>query len=777
MAVVYEAWDRQQQRSVAIKLIKPELVSRALADRFERELAIAKKLVHPHVVPVYDSGIEGETLFFVMPLITEGTLKARIARYGPLPISEVRRIGEQLASALQYAHQHDCIHRDVKPENILISAGAVMLADFGIAKDAEAGSGSTTTGGFIGSPTYASPEQLLALGPVGPASDQYSLACVLFEALTGRAPFAAQGVADVVVQHTTEVAPDVAQFRRDVPPAMAAAIARALSKRPEDRFPSMLDFGEAFAASASVATTMLAGGQRRSAGRVVAALGSVAAVAAALYFGGVFGKRQQSDRTPGVAVLLCHNNSGPQLEHISRGATEQIIAQLSTLSELRVINMATMIRYEGTTKSLQQIGRELDVEMIVSCSAQLQADGARVNAELIDAESGTTIWSRSYETPTQDVLRLQNEAALSIAESMSSTLSAAGRRRLEALATQNDSAYALYMRGRANWNTSTREGLIRSLEYFQLAVEQDSMFAGAWVGVADAHLSFVGRWMAEGRPHYAAAERAIQKAFAAQPALGEALAARSRLRHRAYWDFKAAREDVIAAKRASPGAWQPYLDHAKLLSVQGRHDDAIAIARESLGRDPLNAINVLGLGEILYHARRFDEALVQTDRAIELEPTFAFNHLWRAMILIGMSRPEDAVLSARAASRLAGGHPGMLAILARAEAESGRPEEARRILQQMEAAPAQVYVAPTLVAVVHMGLGETDRAVAALTRAVEERDWFISELAVHPLADKVRDDPRVRALLERMGLGRVPRPGIVSASRGLVRDDSSRNAP
>jgi len=775
MAVVNESWDRQQERLVAVKRIRPELMSRSTAARFEQELAIAKRLVHPHIVPVYDAGVDGETLFFVMPLLTEGTLKARVTRYGPLPISEVRRIGEQLASALQYAHQHGCVHRDVKPENVLMAAGSAMLADFGIAKDGEVASTVTATSGFLGSRPYASPEQHRANGPIGAASDQYSLACVLFETLTGRRLFETDDAVELVVQHTTKAPPAVAEYRRDVPAAMADALARALQKQPEERFASLSDFGEAFAATAP-ASLPVAGASWRNR-RTLLTVGATIAAAVALYVSGAFNAPQTTDRMPGVAVLLCRNNSGPQLEHISNGATEQIITQLSTLPELRVINMATMIKYKDTAKSLQQIARELGVGMIVSCSAQVQADGARVNAELIDAESGNTLWSKTYETESQDVLRLQNEAALSIAESMSFTLSDDGRRRIRTRPTLNDSAYALFMRGRAAWNASTIEGLENSLKFFTLAVQEDSTFGVAWAGVADAHLSFVGRWMARGAPQYVAAERAIEKAFATNPALGEALAARSRLRHRAYWDFKSAREDVIAAKRASPSSWQPYLDHAKLLSIQGRHDAAIDIARQAMGLDPLNAINVLGLAEIYYHARRFDEALVQTDRAIELEPNFAFNHLWRAMILIGMSRPEEAVVSAREATRLAGSHPGMLAILARAEAESGRPEEARRVLREMEAAPSNLYVPPTLVAVVHMGLGETDKAVAALTRAVDERDWFISELAVHPLADKVRDDPRVQALLERMGLTRVPRPGIVSASRGLVRDDSSRNAP
>jgi tetratricopeptide (TPR) repeat protein len=167
---------------------------------------------------------------------------------------------------------------------------------------------------------------------------------------------------------------------------------------------------------------------------------------------------------------------------------------------------------------------------------------------------------------------------------------------------------------------------------------------------------------------------------------------------------------------------------------------------------------MLGFAEILYLARRYDEALAAAERAIELEPSFAFNHLWKAMILLGQAQPESAVVAAREATRLAQRHPGTLAVLARAEAEAGRPDVARGLLLEMERAAAFAYVPPTLVAIVHLGLGDREQAMAAFSRAIDERDWFIAELAVHPLADAARDDPRMPVLLQRLGLEDVPRP-------------------
>lgn len=759
MAVVLEAWDTRQEREVAVKVMRPELVSASLAERFQREIAVAAKLVHPHIVPIYDAGVEGHTLYFVMPLLQGGTLRERLVRDGAMPFAAVRRLADEIGSALHFAHEQGLVHRDVKPENLMLTPGGAMLGDFGIARSGSLPPpGMSTTGGFIGTPTYASPEQLAATAPAGPASDQYSLACVLFEALTGQAPFVADNAADLVVAHCTAAVPSAAALRPEVPAAMDAALHRAMAKSPDDRFDSCASFVDAFTDVDTAATVPRRAGTT-SAQRFAIAAGTLVVIAVAVYVGGGFGRLGKTDRPLSVAVLPCANYSGdPQQEYFSDGVTEQVIAQLSTLPNLHVINMLSVLRYKGSTKAAREIGRDLDADLLVQCSANRQSEGVRIMAQLVDARTENVLLMRTYTAGGQEVLQPQLDAALDIAEAMSITLSAQGRRRLGAVGTQSDSAWHLYMRGRHAWNDGTLDGLQRSLMLLGQATTEDSSFALAWAGIADAHLSLVGRWMARSAPQYDAARKAIDRALAARADLGEALAARGRLQHRANWNFTRARDDLRAARRASPSAWQPWLDHAKLESVQGRHEPAILLARTAVSLDPLNAINVLGLAEILYFARRYDEALAQVDRAIELEPSFAFNHLWRAMILLGMSRPQEAAVSAREATRLAGRHPGTLAILARAEAESGRRASARTILAEMDAASVDAYVPPTLEAVVHMGLGETNDAIAALTRAVEDRDWFITELAVHPLADPVRDNPRVRVLLQRMGLDRVPAP-------------------
>lgn len=773
MGVVYAAEDMRYGRSVAIKVVRPEVLSAAIVERFQREIAMAAKLTHPHIVALFDSGVEDGTLYYVMPFIDGETLRARLAREGMLPLAEVRRLAEHLGSALQYAHDQGVVHRDVKPENIMLTSGGAMLADFGIARERQGGTGLTSIGEFIGSPTYASPEQQRGDAAVGPASDQYALACLLFEATAGRPPFVAANRADFVVAHVTAVPPTLREFRPEAPVEMESAILRAMAKDPLERFPDVATLATAFGESAApdapspsvpvvlpptppvVPPPAPPAPPARVSPRAAGATAALVAVSGlALWWSGLM-KPAPLERT--VAVLRCENHSGnPAQDHISLGVAEQIIGQLSGLRELNVINIQSVRRYGGTTKPAREIGRELRATHLVNCSTNRQPDELVIQASLTDAETERQMWSETYRYAGASDFTPQLDAAEKIAAEVIARTSGGADRRTVPRQTLSDSAGSLFQRGRAAWLEGSDKQLAQSVMYFSMAAAQDPTFAQAHVGLADAYLSLVGRWMQYPDTNYRKAKESVDRALAVQPNLSEALAARGRWNHRSEWNWTQARADLRRAVRENPSAWQPWLDQAKLESDHGNHAKAVELAARGLLVDPNNALNVIGMAEILYFARRYDEALRQADLAIELEPSFTFNHLWRAMILLGMRRAEDAARSAWIADSLAGGHPGTLAIYARAEAEAGRFPSALRVLDSMRVSTK--YVPGTLVAVVYMGLGEFDKAFEEFERAVTERDWFIAELAVHPLADLVRDDPRLRPLLERMGLDRVPSP-------------------
>src|SRR5438552_18739572 len=255
MATVYLAQDRKHHRQVAIKVLKPELAAALGPERFLREIDTAARLTHPHILPLHDSGEAAGLLYYVMPYVEGETLRDRLEREGQLPLEEAVRITREVASALSYAHSHDVVHRDIKPENILLSGGEAVVADFGIARaiTQAAGSKLTETGLPVGTPAYMSPEQASGGGPIDGRSDVYSLACVLYEMLVGEPPYTGPSAQVVIAKRFTDPVPSVRRLRETIPPAIDAAVSKALAKAPVDRFVTAAQFAEALTSSGAPA--------------------------------------------------------------------------------------------------------------------------------------------------------------------------------------------------------------------------------------------------------------------------------------------------------------------------------------------------------------------------------------------------------------------------------------------------------------------------------------------------------------------------------------------
>src|SRR5437899_3067815 len=254
MATVYLARDLKHGRLVAIKVLRPEIAAALGPERFLREIEVAARLTHPHILALHDSGQAGGSLYYVVPYLEGESLRDRLEREGPLPLEEGLRITREVASALSYAHGHDVVHRDIKPENILLSGGEAVVADFGIARaiTAAAGRNLTETGIALGTPGYMSPEQASGGGPIDGRSDVYSLACVLYEMLAGEPPYTGASAQVVIAKRFTDPVPSVRRLREGVPPAIDAAVSRALAKAAADRFATAALFAVALAAPPAV---------------------------------------------------------------------------------------------------------------------------------------------------------------------------------------------------------------------------------------------------------------------------------------------------------------------------------------------------------------------------------------------------------------------------------------------------------------------------------------------------------------------------------------------
>ena len=454
MAVVFLAQDLKHHRPVAIKLLKPELSAAIGSDRFAREIEIAATLQHPHILPLFDSGNAAGLLYYVMPFVEGESLRQRLAREPQLPLDAALQITREVGSALAYAHDHGVVHRDIKPENIMVSDGQAVVADFGVARALAATAEPLTSSGMVvGTPHYMSPEQSSG-ATVDGRSDQYSLACTLYEMLIGEPPFGGPTFQAVMARHSVEPVPSLRVVRQTVPQSLEEAIVRAMAKVPADRFASMQRFLDALQAPASAAaqtadTTQVRGRTGTRGRGVLSALGAgVLAIAAVWWLvagrGGV-----PSDAVTAVAVLPFQDPAGDTAaSYLADGMTEGLIADLSQIRSLKIISRQSGAVAQGAALSLAALASDLGVEAVVKGSIRRVSDTVRVNVRLLRAPDSTLLFARDYQTDLGGLPELQRDIAMSIGGTIGAKLDGNERSRLSAHREVDRRAYDAYLRGR-----------------------------------------------------------------------------------------------------------------------------------------------------------------------------------------------------------------------------------------------------------------------------------------------------------------------------------------
>jgi eukaryotic-like serine/threonine-protein kinase len=430
MATVYLARDVRLDRQVAIKVLHPDLAAAVGLERFKREIDIVSTLSHPHILSLYDSGEAAGKIYYVMPFMSGESLADRLKRERQLPIEEAVRLAMQVASALHYAHKHNVLHRDIKPDNILIEDGVAVVADFGIARAASAAGDApalTQTGMALGTPTYMSPEQALADKNVDGRSDQYALACVLYEMLAGQPPFTGGSLQVLLMRHTMEAVPSLRIQRQTVSEDLESVIFRALSKSPADRFATMAEFAEAlqspagFTQSWRVATgaTPAVGAARGSSRGLIAAVavGAIALAGAAGYFMTKPGGAAANDipATP-VAILYFEDLTADSgLVHIADGLTESLIERLSRIDELKLVSQSGVVAYRGSTMPRDSIAKLLKANTLVTGSIDRDGGRLRLNVRLFDW-SGVELDKQSFVQADGNLVALTDTLTVRVAD-------------------------------------------------------------------------------------------------------------------------------------------------------------------------------------------------------------------------------------------------------------------------------------------------------------------------------------------------------------------------
>ena len=480
MATVYLARDRKHGRAVAIKVLLPDLAASVGSERFAREIELAARLRHPHIVPLFDSGEADGFLYYVMPQLVGESLRARLEREKQLPVDDALQIAREVADALSYAHAQGIVHRDIKPENILLEGGHAVVADFGIAK-AFAGDAATLTetGLTVGTPAYMSPEQAAGAGDIDGRADLYSLACVLYEMLSGRTPFVGPTASSVIQQHLTLDAIPLTSLRPAVPASVAAGVSRALAKSPADRFNPVAQFSEVLRAPTATAPAVAAPTPRpRSATRVavvlaVLVMALVGAWAARDRLG--FGKT----RIESIAVLPLENISGDSSQSaFVNGVHDQIIGELSRISGLRKVSpRPSVMSYRGTTKRAPEIGSELGVDALVQGSVFWAGDTVRLQVQLIDARGDRLLWSQPYDRDVRNVLAAMGEVAGTIARELGVALTGQETAHLAVRREANPQAQEHYLRGRDLVYRRDSGSIRAAIAELREAIRLDSAYA------------------------------------------------------------------------------------------------------------------------------------------------------------------------------------------------------------------------------------------------------------------------------------------------------------
>ncbi len=735
MATVFLAEQRRPRRDVAIKVLEPELATGMARERFLREVEFSSQLTHPNIVPIFEAGEADGLLFYVMPYISGQTLRARLAREGALPTDEVFRIAEEVADALDYAHNKGVVHRDVKPENILLSNGHAVVADFGIARAlcAACGDNLTVAGYPIGTPGYMSPEQGSG-EEVDPRTDVYSLGAVVYEMITGQPPFSGRTMEAIIAARYTRPTPTLRDAGWTLSDAVDSAIQRSLNLDRENRFETTVEFLSALKGShvhTFIPDTLEPG---RGSGPQTAVV----------------------TKEKSVAVLPFTNLSAdPENEYFSEGITEDIITQLSTITDLSVTSRTSVTKYRNTELTMSQIGAELGVTTILEGSVRKSGNRVRVVAQLIDAKTDKHLWAERYDRELTDIFDLQSEIAEHIADALETTLTADERARLAKKPTDNLEAYNLYLQGRFYWAKFTPTGIHRAIDFFNQAVELDESYALAHAGLADAYI-ILAATLGLLSPHDAMprAREAALKAAELDPQLTEAYTSLGTVQSWFDWDWAAAEESLHKAMELDPESEKVLAMMGFHHSSQGRHEEALELARRAEQNCPLSVHASSTVGMHLYKARRYEEAVLHlVTKTLELDRSFPPAHIVLGWTYIRMGRFDEAVSAAKRAAALTNQASPRRAALASALAAAGRRKEAETILDQLLEERKGQYVSSLDIAIVTAYLGRTDEAFEWLDRAFDERSPWLNHLHGDPVWDPIRDDPRFDALATRVGLG------------------------
>jgi TolB-like protein/Tfp pilus assembly protein PilF len=718
MATVYLAEEPKHSRRVAVKVLHPEVARSLGTERFLREIRIAAGLSHPHIVPLIDSGESEGRLFYVSVYVSGGSLRDRLNREKTLPLGDALRVAREIGSALESAHRNGYVHRDVKPENILLAEGHAMLADFGVAFILSAdGEPITDAGIALGTPEYMSPEQASGERNLGVPSDVYSLACVIFEMLTGQPPFRGANARATMAMHVTQTPPSSRAVRPELPASLDQVLAKALAKAPDQRYAAVGDF---LTALEGIALARLS--TARAAPRTIAVLPFV--------------------------------NASPEIEneYLSDGITDELIVALAKVEGLRVASRTSVFALKGKPQDVRAIGALLGASAVLEGTVRKAGERLRITAQLSSTEDGQLLWSQRYDRTLEDVFAIQDEIANTIVSTLRATTFASLQTPVAKRHTENVRAHSLYLRGRHAWNKRTQEGVFEAIDFFEQAIAEDPGYALAYTGLADSFALLLDYRSVPVKEWHERAKEYARKALALDESLAEAHTSLAWSLFIYDWDWEGAAREFRRAIELDPKYATAHQWYAFSLASRGRLDEALLESHVAQELDPASVSIRRTLGWVYYYARRYEQAIYHLSRAIEMNPEAGETYRVLGLCVAMQGDLTEAERVLREAIALRGAGPYTIAALGYVLGRSGQRDEALAHLRDLEQRASSGYVSSVAFATVYLGLGDVERALDWTERAREERRGWVAYLRVNPIFDPLRESPRFDALIEKMGL-------------------------